>query len=88
VPFRNAAKSFDEQVLHAVSLVRERRFIHAAAVIARLPDVEHVHISCVLTELEKGHTHNAIVALELIQDVYRAAPRPCLRLVAAGKSLT
>jgi hypothetical protein len=87
VPFANAAKTFDEQVLHAVDLVRERRFVRAAAAVARLPDVQYVHLSCVLTELEREHAHNAIAALELIQDLYRATPRPVLRLIA-GKSLT
>ena len=91
MPF-TVARSFDDQVLHAISLVREERFVSAAVVLAQLPDVDRTHRAAVLTELERRHAHNAIAALELIQDLYRPAPRPRLLLLAGercdGKSLT
>lgn len=85
----SVAPAFDEQILRAINLVRVRRFALAAATVARLPDVRHSHVTCVLTEIEREHVHNAIVALELLQDVYRPAPRPRLLLVVddPGKSL-
>jgi hypothetical protein len=71
VPFSDVAKTFDEQVLHAIDLVRAERFVSAAAVIAQMHEIERTHLSAVLIELERQHAHNAIVALELIHAVYR-----------------
>jgi hypothetical protein len=91
VPFTDVARSLDEQVLHAQALVSEGRLIAAAVVVAQLPsDVDRAHVSAVLTELEREHAHNAVVALELIRGIY-SQPQPRLRLVAdrgAGRSLT
>jgi hypothetical protein len=81
VPFSDLARSLDEQVLHAMALVSDRRFTAAAAVVALLPDVDRSHVSCVVAELEREHAHNAIAALEVIQSIYCPRPR-LLRLVA------
>lgn len=71
MPFSEVAKTFDEQVSDAIDLVRAERFVSAAAVIAQMRDIERTHLSAVLEQLERRHTHNAIVALELLHDVYR-----------------
>lgn len=71
VAFSDVAKTFDEQVSDAIELVRAERFVSAAAVIAQMRDIERTHLSAVLEQLERRHTHNSIVALELLHDVYR-----------------
>ena len=72
---------FGQQIHNAIGLVRTGQYIAAAFAVGRFARVNESHVSCVLTELERKHAHNAIVALELIQSIYCPAPRPRLRLI-------
>jgi fructose-1,6-bisphosphatase len=84
VPFTDVAKTFDEQVSRAIELARAERFVPAAAAVAQIVAVERAHLAAVLDQLERGNAHNAVAALELIQDIYRPARAPVLRLVRDG----
>lgn len=86
--FTDVDQSLDEQVSYAIDLVRASRFVSAAAVLAQMRDIERTHLSAVLDQLERRHTHNAIAALELLHDVYRPARPRLLLLRCDGKSLT
>lgn len=73
-----------DQLQAVVGLVQAGQAVAAAAALGALRWLDREHGRCVLVELERGHTDNALAALDLIRAIYCPVPR--LRLVLGGES--
>lgn len=98
MPFTYVSRTFDEQVLRAVALVRERRFALAAAAVVTLEHAairkpsERVHamplrecLGLIVHDLDAGDQQRALVALDSLRRLYGDEPSRFLHVIDGGR---